>query len=76
MEYRTSRTQKADGLGDIAAVHEKLQSCGPDQPPDNIARNLRISLLKAAPSKCLDIRKCCAFLYVAGLHGICEVRHR
>jgi hypothetical protein len=28
MEYRASRTQKADGLGDIAAVHEKLQSCG------------------------------------------------
>jgi hypothetical protein len=28
MEYRASRAQKANGLGDIAAVHEKLQSCG------------------------------------------------
>jgi hypothetical protein len=77
MEYRASRAQKANGLGDIAAVHEKLQSCGHLQiNRGTILREMRISLLKAAPSKCLDIRKCCGFLYVAGLHGICEVRHR
>jgi hypothetical protein len=39
------------------------------KPPDNIARNLWISRLKAAPSKCLDIRKRWAFLYVTGLRA-------